>query len=135
MNEPNVTPRARILIVEDESVVAWHVEHSLRAEFDVTGVASSAQEALESAARITPDLALMDIRIRGDLDGIQAADLLRRRHGVRVVYLTAHGDDETMERARHTEPCGYLLKPFHRSALLDAVRAALLRIAHERVSR
>lgn len=127
--------RGRILIVEDESVVAWHVEHSLGGEFEVTGVAASAQEALASAAQTTPDLALMDIRIRGDLDGIQAAELLRQRHGVGVVYLTAHGDAETIERARHTEPYGYLLKPFHRDALLDTVRSALLRVARERVSR
>jgi len=124
--------RPRILIVEDEGVVAWDMERSLRDAYDVTGVAGTAEEALDRAARDTPDLVLMDIRIRGDVDGISAAELLRARHGVPVVYLTAHGDADTMERARRTDPYGYLLKPFKRPDLLSAVSIALYRHRMER---
>lgn len=124
--------KPRILIVEDEGVVAWDMERSLRDAYDVTGVAGTAEEALDRAARDTPDLVLMDIRIRGDVDGISAAELLRARHNVPVVYLTAHGDNDTMERARKTDPYGYLLKPFKRPDLLSAVSIALYRHRMER---
>jgi CheY-like chemotaxis protein len=104
--------RSRILIVEDEGIVAWDIEKNLRdLGFEVVGVAASGREALALAKSGQPDLILMDIRIQGDIDGITTAELVRRQLGIPVVYLTAHGDPETLERAKGTAPVGYLIKP------------------------
>ena len=120
MNQP------RILVVEDERVVAADIEQTIsRLGYSVTGTAASALEALQKAVNTEPDLVLMDIKLRGAVDGIDAAEQLQERLGIPVVYLTAYADVEILERAKKTSPLGYVLKPFDDRALRSAVEIAL----------
>jgi PAS domain S-box-containing protein len=126
----------RILIVEDERITAEDLEEVLKdLGYEVTAVVSSGEEALHEAERNQPDLVLMDIRIRGDMDGTETARLLRERFDVPVVYLTAHADRDTLERAKHSQPLGYIVKPFHEAELHASVEMALYKYWHDRRSR
>jgi len=91
----------------------------------VPAIARSAAEALDRVAQVEPDLVLMDIHLRGDLDGIAAAERVQNRHAVPVVFLTAHSDDGTLRRAKNTSPYGYVLKPFEDRELRIAIEIAL----------
>jgi signal transduction histidine kinase len=123
----------KILIVEDEIVVARDLENQLRAlGYVVSGTAASGEEAVTLAKQAAPDLVLMDIRLQGRLDGIAAADEIRKRLQLPVVYLTAHADDSTVRRARATEPFGYLLKPFEERELRITLEMALYKHRAER---
>jgi PAS domain S-box-containing protein len=118
-------PRS-VLIVEDERIVAKDLQQTLSdLGYDAYAIAASADEAIARASERCPDVVLMDIRIRGKLDGIQTAEILRRQFGVPVVYLTAHADDATVERAKRTEPYGYLLKPIKSAELRSAIEVCL----------
>jgi two-component system cell cycle sensor histidine kinase/response regulator CckA len=116
----------RILVVEDERIVARELQLRLRDfGYDVPTTVATAEDAIRSASEHCPDLVLMDIRIRGERDGIETAEILRRRYDVPVVYLTAHSDDATIARAKATGPLGYLLKPLKPGELKSAVEIAL----------
>ena len=118
----------KILVVEDENIVAMDLRASLIAlGYEVTDTAGTAREAVDSAQRRKPDLVLMDINLRGETDGIAAADVIRTRLALPVVYLTAFSDEPTLRRARVTEPFGYLLKPFDERELHIAVELAIYR--------
>jgi PAS domain S-box-containing protein len=115
-----------VLIVEDESLVALDLAHSLTdLGFDVVDTVATGDQALRMASERQPDMALVDIRIQGDQDGIETAALLRSRFHVPVVYLTAHAEERTLERAIPTEPYGYLLKPFNPTELKSVLEIAL----------
>jgi len=117
---------ASVLVVEDEGVVAKDVETTLtRLGYTVVGWVTTGEAAIEEALRTRPDLVLMDIRLGGRLDGIQAADAVRRLHDTPIVYLTAYADDVTLRRAVATEPFGYVVKPFSERELHTAVEIAL----------
>ena len=117
---------ARILVVEDERLVASDISRCLQQlGHEVIATAVSAVEALRQAVRKTPDLVLMDIKLRGGIDGVQAAEALYERIDIPIVYLTAFADSETVERAKHTFPSGYVLKPFDDRSLKIAVELAL----------
>ncbi len=123
---------ARILIVEDEAVVAMDLEAAIRTMgYDVTHVFSG-EEALEEAAKAAPDVVLMDITLSGELDGIETADRLRSQYLVPIVFLTGDPDPKTLERAKKTEPMAYLLKPFRERELHSAIEIALHRREMER---
>jgi PAS domain S-box-containing protein len=116
----------RVLIVEDESLVALDLAHSLTdLGFDVVETVATGDQALRVASERLPDMALVDIRIQGEQDGIETAALLRSRFQVPVVYLTAHAEERTLERAIPTEPYGYLLKPFNPTELKSVLEIAL----------
>lgn len=120
--------RPRILVVEDEKVVAADIQESLlRLGYEVVGTAAYGAEALKLGVRNAPDLVLMDIKLKGAVDGIDAAQEIGYRLGIPVVYLTAHADAEILERAKKTSPSGYVLKPFDDRALRSAVDIALYR--------
>jgi len=122
------TSAPSILIVEDEGIVALDLQESLiRMGYDPYAIAASADEAIACVAERCPDLVLMDIRIRGDRDGIEAAAVLRERFLVPVLFLTAHADDATVARAKATTPHGYLLKPVRAAELRSAIEVALYR--------
>jgi len=127
-----VPPRLLVLVVEDELLVARGIECSLNdlGCYIATSVATG-QDALRSADARRPDIVLMDIRIKGELDGIQTAGLLWQRHRVPVVYLTAYSDDKTLARAAGTRPYGYLLKPFSTHDLKCAIEIAHQKSASE----
>jgi len=117
---------ARLLIVEDDHLVAMEMESVLLgAGFEVTGIAATAEGALRQARSAKPDLALMDIRLAGARDGVDAALDLFRQMGVRCVFATAHHDKNTQLRAQPAQPLGWLSKPYQPGALLQAVRTAL----------
>ncbi len=119
-------PKIQVLIVEDESIVALDIQSMLGSlGYEVPAVVSSGEAAIEKAAETHPDLVLMDIRLKGDMDGIEAAEQIRGRFNIPVVYLTAYADDETLQRAKITEPYGYILKPFGERELHTAIEIAL----------
>ncbi|WP_321845617.1 hybrid sensor histidine kinase/response regulator [Paraburkholderia bannensis] len=124
---------ARILIVEDDRVVARDIGQQLvRCGHTVVSSVASGEEAIVVAARTPLDLVLMDVRLEGKLDGIDAARRLREAHGLPIVFLTAYADEETVQRAAVTEPFGYILKPFEDQQLRTVVEMALYKHAAER---
>lgn len=122
----------RILVVEDESVVAWHVQEVLQTfGYEVIAVATNARQAIQIAAAQRPDLVLMDICLQGKNDGVSAAEYLYLKLNLPVVYLTAHVDECTLRRATETSPFGYLIKPFHEADLHTTIQVALRRYQME----
>ncbi len=118
--------RRRILVVEDEAVVALDLERELASlGYEVVGRAASGEAATGLAEQLSPDLVLMDIHLDGEIDGIEAARQLRSRCQIPVVFLTAFGDDETIERAKTGHPLGYVIKPFQGRELRSAIEIAL----------
>jgi two-component system, response regulator PdtaR len=113
----------RIMIVEDDYLIASEIEVALaEAGFDVAGVASSADEAIELAASKRPALAVMDVRLSGPRDGIYAALELFERHGIRCIFATAHHNSEARMRAQPANPLGWIAKPYPMSSLVTIVR-------------
>ena len=125
-------PYDKILIVEDEQPFAQVVEGYLqRLGFVVAGVVDSGEDALRVSAEARPDLALMDIEIRGGMDGFEVAERLREKHDIPVIFLTGLADDATMERVRRSESFGYLRKPFRPEELKASIELAFFRHGHE----
>ena len=124
---------ARILIVEDEQIVAADLERTLRRlGYQVVGLAASGQSAVEHAQQTQPDLVLMDIKLRGALDGVAAAAQIQATAQVPIIYLTAYADETTLQRAKITEPFGYILKPFEERQLHSSIEMALYKARMER---
>lgn len=122
----NTLLKPRILVVEDEQIVAMDIKRHLgKLGYDVCGTASKGEDALKLAEQVRPDLVLMDIRLQGEMDGITAAQALHDNQQIPVVYLTAHADESTFQRAKVTEPYGYILKPFEPVELRVAIELAL----------
>lgn len=117
-----------VLIVEDEGVLAMELTEKLeKLGYHVPGTASSGEKAIELAEMHKPDLILMDIVLDGEMDGIDAANRIRSKLKVPIIYLTAYADDETVKRAKITEPFGYLVKPYSDKELQIAIEMALYR--------
>jgi len=124
---------SRVLIVEDDGIIALDLEHTLRdLGLEPCGVATSADQALRLAASAAPHVVLMDIRIEGERDGIDAAALLGERFDIPVVFLTSHSDEATLARALRTSPYGYLVKPVNAPELLTTLEVARHRCRLER---
>lgn len=118
--------KADILVVEDERVVAEDIQRSLtNIGYSVIGIVSSGADALKCVEEKHPDLVLMDIVLRGPMNGIETAEEIRDRYNLPVVYLTAYADESTLERAKQTEPFGYILKPFNDRELYSTIEMAL----------
>lgn len=117
---------SRILIVEDEGIIAKDIQSTLtRSGYSVVGIASSGEEAIKKAMEIHPDIVLMDIVLEGAMDGVEAAEYIRDHFDIPVVYLTAYSDDTTLQRAKITEPFGYILKPFQEKELYTTIEMAI----------
>jgi CheY-like chemotaxis protein len=126
-------PKARIMVVEDEALVALDLTAKLRQlDYEVPGGAFSGEEAVQQAQVLQPDLVLMDIRLAGQMDGVEAARQIHRSLNIPIVFLTAYSDDPTLERAKSAEPMGYLIKPFEQRELYTTVEMALHRSRAER---
>jgi PAS domain S-box-containing protein len=124
---------ARILVVEDECIVAKEIEMRLTAMgYQVVASALNADEALKLAEQHRPDLILMDIRLQGEMDGITVAERIRGRFHLPVIFLTAYSEDTTLQRAKMAEPYGYILKPFEERQLKSAIEIALYKHQAER---
>ena len=118
--------KARILVVEDESIVAADIQDRLESlGYEVPATVASGEKAVEKAGVLRPDLVLMDIQLNGRMDGVVAADQIRLRFGIPVIYLTANADHPTVQRAKVTEPFGYVIKPFEERELHTAIEVAL----------
>lgn len=124
---------ANILVVEDESIVAKDIQSRLRKfGYYVPAIASTGEEAINKVAENHPDLVLMDIRIKGDMDGVEAAKEIHERFNVPIIYLTAYADANTLARAKVTQPFGYILKPFKERELQTTIEITLSRHEMER---
>ncbi|MBP2030443.1 CheY-like chemotaxis protein [Methanohalophilus levihalophilus] len=116
----------KILVVEDEKIVALGIKRMLKnMGYIVPSIASSGEEAIKKAEITFPDLILMDIMLKGDIDGITAAQTISDRMKIPVVYLTAYSDDKIIQRAKETCPYGYITKPFEESDLRATIELAL----------
>lgn len=119
-------PKAKILIVEDEYITAENIKSTLeRLGYDVLDIVSSGEEAIQRSSELHLDLVLMDIKLKGDMDGVEAAAQIRDRFNVPIVYLTAHADVNTLQRVALTEPYGIILKPFEDRDLQTSIKIAL----------
>ncbi len=118
--------KAKILIVEDDVLVAMDIERCLKKlGYSVSGIVNYAEKAIEKVEELKPDLVLMDIVLKGEMDGIEAAEIIRSRFDIPVVFLTAYADEERFERAKFTIPFGYVLKPFQDRDLKIILEMAL----------
>ncbi|HVL46985.1 MAG TPA: response regulator [Candidatus Thermoplasmatota archaeon] len=117
--------KPRVLVVEDEGLIAQDLAHTLtRIGYEVTGIVDTGPDAIAAATENKPDVILMDIRLKGPMDGIEAAGEIHRGHDVPVVFLTAHSDAATLERAKLARPYGYVLKPFEEVDLKTTLEIA-----------
>ncbi len=118
--------KAKILVVEDEIIIARDVQRSLEnLGYVVPAIVSSGEEAIRKADETRPDLVLMGIMLKGEMNGVRAAEQIRARFDIPVVYLTAYADEKTLQCAKVTKPFGYVLKPFEERELLAAIEMAL----------
>ncbi len=118
--------REQVLVVEDETIVAEDIRRTLqKLGYYIPATASSGEAAIKKVEVFNPDLVLMDIMLNGKMDGIEAAEQIRSRYDIPVVYLTAYSDKTTLERAKITEPFGYIVKPFKERELEINIEIAL----------
>ncbi|MBT8340718.1 MAG: response regulator, partial [Desulfatitalea sp.] len=124
---------ANIMIVEDNRIVAEDLKNKLvRMNYTVSAIATSGKKALAAAASLPPDLVLMDIQLGAGMNGIDTAAQLRRDYQTPIIYLTAYADEDTIDRAKATEPYGYIVKPYDDKDLKSAIEIALYKQASER---
>jgi two-component system, response regulator PdtaR len=120
--------KTKILVVEDQTIVALNIKNRLRnLGYAVAGTVVSGEEAIRETELTNADLVLMDIMLKGNMDGIEAARIIKSRFGIPIIYLTACTDFETLERAKLTDPEGYISKPFKEEDLYKNIEAALLK--------
>jgi PAS domain S-box-containing protein len=118
--------KAKVLIVEDEAIIAMEIESQLqRLGYEVTSLVDNGEEAIKKAESDKPDLILMDIRIKGEMDGIEAANIIRSQFEIPIIFMTAYHDQKRLERAKFTIPYGYLLKPVQETGLKVNLEMAL----------
>lgn len=121
-----------ILVVEDESIVAKDIQVCLgKLGYNVIGVCDTGEEAVERAQEKKPDLVMMDIMLKGDMSGIEAAEQIRQSNDIPVIFLTAYTDRNTVDKAKETEPYGYIIKPFKEIDIQTAIEIALYKHTKE----
>lgn len=128
--------RTNVLVVEDESIVSKDIQQSLKKlGYNVVGAAATGEKAIELARETQPDIVLMDIMLKGDMNGIEAADQIREEIDIPVIYLTAYADEGTLARAKVTEPSGYIIKPFKEIDIHTSIEMAIYKHKRERAVR
>ena len=116
----------KILIVEDEIIIAKDIQNTLKTlGYDAPAIVLSGEEAIKKTEEIKPDLVLMNIALKGEIDGIEAAAEIRNLFNIPVVYLTGYMDEERLKRAKTTEPFSYVIKPFNERELHSTIVRAL----------
>ncbi|HET8963606.1 MAG TPA: response regulator [Bacteroidia bacterium] len=124
--------KTNILIVEDESIVAKDIQHSLKKlGYIVVGICSTGEDAIKVTEEVKPDLILMDIMLKGDMSGIDAATHIREKYNIPVIYLTAYADESTLSKAKVSEPYGYIIKPFKEIDLHTSIEMAIYKHGKE----
>ncbi len=125
--------KTRILVVEDESIVAKDIQRTLeKLGYDVPATASSAASAFEKLEEVEPDLVFLDVKLKGEQDGVHIAEHIKDRYDIPVIFLTSFVDQDTIDRAKVTEPYGYLVKPFNEGDLKTTVEMALFKFSKDR---
>ena len=115
--------RNRVLIVEDELVIASDLESILsKNNYVVTDICNSSKKAIASLMNDTPDIVLLDINLQGDLNGIEIANLINEKYKIPFIYITAYSDPKTVEYTKFTEPYGFIIKPFDPEKLLSMIK-------------
>jgi DNA-binding LytR/AlgR family response regulator len=124
--------KTNILVVEDESIVSKDIQHSLKKlGYHVVGAAATGEKALELVRSERPDIVLMDIMLKGDMNGIETAEIIRNELAIPVVFLTAYADESTLAKAKVTEPYGYIIKPFKEIDLHTSIEMAIYKHGKE----
>lgn len=124
--------KTNVLVVEDESIVSKDIQHSLKKlGYNVVGAASTGEKAIELAVSERPDIVLMDIMLKGEMNGIEAADTIRKQFKIPIIFLTAYADESTLSKAKITEPYGYIIKPFKEIDLHTTIEMAIYKHGKE----
>lgn len=125
--------KIRVLVVEDESIVSKDIQNSLkRLGYAIAGASATGEKAVQLAASEKPDLILMDIMLKGEMNGIEAAEIINQQQGLPVIFLTAYADEETISKAKISEPFGYIIKPFKEIDLHTSIEMALYKHKKEK---
>jgi CheY-like chemotaxis protein len=123
----------KILVIEDEGLVAKDIGNMIRQlEYETPYIVHSGEEALKMLSEVRPDLVLMDIGLRGEIDGVETAERIKAQVEVPIIYLTSYSDEDTLQRAKGTDPYGYIIKPFEAIELKTTVEMALSRYKTEK---
>lgn len=118
--------QTNVLVVEDESIVSKDIQHSLKKlGYNVVGAASTGDQAVKLAIETLPDIILMDIMLKGEMNGIEAATQIRTETNIPVIFLTAYADESTLNKAKVTQPYGYIIKPFKEIDIHTSIEMAL----------
>ncbi|MGB1318061.1 MAG: response regulator [Flavobacteriales bacterium] len=124
--------KTNVLVVEDESIVAKDIQNSLKKlGYAVPSVENTGEDAIDAAGQHKPDLILMDIMLKGEISGIEAADQIKKKYQIPVIFLTAYADESTLSKAKVTEPYGYIIKPFKEIDLHTSIEMALYKHGKE----
>ena len=125
--------KTNVLVVEDESIVSKDIQQSLKKlGYNVVGAASTGERAFELAMSESPDIILMDIMLKGSINGIETAERIKKELNIPIIYLTAYADEATLSKAKITEPYGYIIKPFKVVDLQSSIELALYKYTKER---
>ena len=128
-----MTNKIGILVVEDENIMAKDIQQSLKKlGYEVLGVCATGDDAIAKAEQTKPNLVLMDIMLKGDMSGIEAAEYIRTKLNIPIIFLTAYADSSTLSKAKVTEPSGYIIKPFKEIDLQTNIEIALYK--HEKAN-
>jgi len=124
--------KINVLVVEDESIVSKDIQHSLKKlGYNVVGASATGEKAIELAGSEKPDIVLMDIMLKGEMNGIEAADTIKKKYLIPIIFLTAYADEATLSKAKITEPYGYILKPFKEIDLHTTIEMAIYKHSKE----
>lgn len=125
-------PKATVLVVEDESIVSKDIQYSLKKlGYEVVGSSATGAKAIELALELKPNIVLMDIMLKGDINGIEASAEIKKSLNIPIIFLTAYADENTLEKAKITEPYAYILKPFKEIDLHTSIEMALYKHGKE----
>lgn len=125
-------PKINVLVVEDESIVSKDIQHSLKKlGYNVVGAASTGEKAIDLVGTENPDIILMDIMLKGEINGIEAAEVIKASYAIPIIFLTAYADESTLSKAKITEPYGYILKPFKEIDLHTTIEMAIYKHGKE----
>jgi signal transduction histidine kinase len=124
--QTKIMSKTKMLLVEDEMIIAHKIKNILtEMGYEISSIAATGEDAIQKAAEIRPDLVLMDIVLKGDMDGIEAAAHIREQADIPIIYITAYWDDKTLKRTKATEPVGYILKPFGAGQMSVTIQSGL----------